>query len=107
MLIKRLLFILFSFAIILTGTSFALAEIQRAGQLEIVRPIAIRPEWNQFKILVWQYRTSVLKDLDLYRQAGLGGFHIDYGADKGKLVFAVPERCLHLSTLALCRTLLY
>jgi hypothetical protein len=93
MLMKYLLFIPFSLAIILTGTPFALAEIQRVGQLETVPAIPARPEWNQFKILVWQYQTSVLKDIDLYRQAGLGGFHIDRGAGKSKLVdFSIRER---------------
>lgn len=93
MLMKYLFFILFSLTTILTGSPFALAEIQRVGQLETVRAIPARPEWNQFKILVWQYRTSVLKDIDLYRRAGLGGFHIDRGAGKNKLVdFSIKER---------------
>ena len=93
MLMKHLFFILFSLAIILIGTPFAFAEVQRVGLLDRVAAIPIRPEWNQFKILVWQYQTSVLKDIDLYRQAGLGGFHIDRGAGKSKLVdFSVRER---------------
>jgi len=93
MLVKHLFFILFSLTIILTGTPFAFAEIQRVGPLDRVAAIPIRPEWNQFKILVWQYQTSVLKDIDLYRQAGLGGFHIDRGAGKSKLVdFSIKER---------------
>ncbi|MBN1843582.1 MAG: hypothetical protein JW883_15045, partial [Deltaproteobacteria bacterium] len=49
--------------------------------------------WNQFRILVWQYKTSVLKDIDLYRRAGVGGFHIDRGKGKHKLVeFSMKER---------------
>lgn len=46
----------------------------------------MRPEWDRFKILVWQYTTSVLEDIDLYRRLGLGGFHIDRGYGKDKLV---------------------
>ncbi|MBE9540746.1 MAG: hypothetical protein IMF01_00385, partial [Proteobacteria bacterium] len=62
MFTKHLFFILFSLAIILIGTPFAFAEVQRVGLLDRVAAIPIRPEWNQFKILVWQYQTSVLKD---------------------------------------------
>ncbi|MDA3788723.1 MAG: beta-galactosidase, partial [Desulfobacula sp.] len=37
-------------------------------------------DFSGFKILIWPYRTDVLKDYDLYREMGLGGFQIDRGA---------------------------
>jgi len=49
--------------------------------------------WRRFLILIWQYKTSVREDLDLYRQVGLGAFHIDRGAGQGPLVqFAVKNK---------------
>lgn len=90
---KLCLPILLSLGIVLTGSLFAFAEIQRIGPLRNERAISTRPEWNQFRILVWQYKTSVLEDIDLYRRAGLGGFHIDRGAGKDKLVeLSIRER---------------
>jgi hypothetical protein len=35
-----------------------------------------RPQWGRFKIVAWQYQTSLLQDIDLYRRIGLSGFHI-------------------------------
>jgi len=91
-LMKHCLPILLSFGIVLTGSLFAFAEIQRIGPLHNERAISTRPEWNQFRILVWQYKTSVLEDIDLYRRADLGGFHIDRGAGKDKMVeFSIKE----------------
>ena len=93
-LLKYCLSVLLSLGIALTGSLFAFAEIQKLGPLPKpkVHAITIRPEWNQFRILVWQYKTSVLKDIDLYRRAGLGGFHIDRGAGKDKIVeFSMKE----------------
>jgi len=61
--------------------------------LEGVRGFQARPEWDRFKVLVWQYQTSVREDLELYRQIGLGGFHIDRGAGKEDLAaFSLKER---------------
>ncbi|NOX32925.1 MAG: hypothetical protein GXP56_04205 [Deltaproteobacteria bacterium] len=37
-------------------------------------------DFSGFKILIWPYQTDVLKDYDLYRELGLGGFQIDRGA---------------------------
>ena len=65
------------------------------GQISLAKVDAIqaRPEWNRFKILIWQYQTSVLQDIELYRQVGLGGFHIDRGADQSDLVaFSIKEK---------------
>lgn len=33
-----------------------------------------------FKILIWPFQTDVLKDYELYREIGIGGFQIDRGA---------------------------
>ncbi|MBW2738642.1 MAG: beta-galactosidase, partial [Deltaproteobacteria bacterium] len=89
----KYVFSIFTLCIFLIVHSPVLSEIQKLGPLSTVPAIPIRSEWNQFKILVWQYQTSVLKDIDLYRQAGLGGFHIDRGAGKSKLVdFSIRER---------------
>lgn len=85
-------FVLLIVAIFLPSLA-GVAEIQRVGPLNRVPAVPARSEWNRFKILVWQYQTSVLRDIDLYRQAGLGGFHIDRGAGQDKLVeFSMKER---------------
>ena len=68
------------------GVCSGLAEIHKGQALAEVPPITARPEWSRFKILVWQYQTSVLEDIDLYRRMGLGGFHIDRGAGQNNLV---------------------
>jgi len=53
----------------------------------------IRPkgEWDRFQILVWQYLTDAREDLDLYKQAGFHGFHIDRGAGKESTVAFAKE----------------
>ena len=50
---------------------------ERRDILEKVTAIPVRAEWDRFKILVWQFKTSALEDISLYRQVGLNGFHID------------------------------
>jgi hypothetical protein len=68
-------------------------ETDKMGSLDRVPSIPARPEWNRFKILVWQYKTSVLKDYHLYQKTGLGGFHIDRGAGREDLVaFSLKEQ---------------
>jgi hypothetical protein len=90
---KCCLVIYFSLAFVLVGYSNSFGEIQKTGALNKIPSIQTRQEWNRFKILVWQYKTSVLKDIDLYRQARLEGFHIDRGAGQEKLVeFSVREQ---------------
>jgi hypothetical protein len=60
---------------------------------EPVSAIRQRQEWNRFHILVWQHKTSVLKDFDLYRKVGLHGFHIDRGAAAIKKVqYSLKEK---------------
>ena len=69
------------------------AEVDKIASLTRVPSIPSRPEWNRFKILIWQYKTSVLNDFHLYQKVGLGGFHIDRGAGKENLVeFSLKER---------------
>jgi len=69
------------------------AEVDKIASLTKVPSIPSRPEWNRFKILIWQYKTSVLNDFHLYQKVGLGGFHIDRGAGKENLVeFSLKER---------------
>jgi len=55
----------------------AAAEPAPADNVAFVKPKA---EWDRFLILVWQYQTDARKDVDLYKQAGFHGFHIDRGA---------------------------
>ena len=83
---KKSLLILLSLTTISLASRTAWTEIQRVPPLRNIAPISTRPEWTRFKILVWQYQTSVLKDIDLYRHLGLGGFHIDRGAGQDNLV---------------------
>lgn len=54
--------------------------------IDSVPYIRQRPEWKHFTILVWQYKTDVLHDLDLYKKAGLHGFHIDRGEGRENLI---------------------
>ena len=56
------------------------------GPIEPVPAIPMRPEWSRFFILIWQYRTNITRDLELYKKAGLHGFHIDRGERAEKLV---------------------
>ncbi|MEW6378711.1 MAG: alpha-amylase family protein [bacterium] len=85
------------FLIILPGifsqAPLLLAMNQTTGSFQRVPAIPIRPEYKQFRILIWQYGTSVMKDLDLYRKAGFCGFHIDRGSGKEKLAqFSLENR---------------
>jgi len=74
------------------GVCPGIAESPKGQVLPKVPPKTAKPEWSRFKILVWQYETSVLKDIDLYRHLGLGGFHIDRGASREDLVaFSLKE----------------
>lgn len=57
-----------------------LADVQRFGPLKTVSHITLRPEWNSFKIIVWPYNTTILKDFEIYRKLGFGCFQIDRGA---------------------------
>jgi hypothetical protein len=52
-------------------------------EVPYIRP---RAEWDRFLILVWQYETDVKADLELYKQAGFHGFHIDRGAGSQAMV---------------------
>ncbi len=45
----------------------------------IAQPARPLDEKTGFRILVWQYKNDALRDTELYRQANLAGFHIDYG----------------------------
>jgi len=69
------------------------AEVQKTGILNTVPVISIRPEWKRFKILVWPYKTDVLKDFKIYQRAGLGGFQIDgrQGGKKKKVAFSIKN----------------
>jgi hypothetical protein len=63
------------------------------GILEPVPAIQQRSEWNRFTILVWQWQNDVRRDLELYQQAGLHGFHIDYGSGEEALVdFSLKDK---------------
>ena len=62
----------------LAAAAACAAEGQPAdGRVPFIRP---KPDWDRFVILVWQYQTRAQDDLELYRQAGFHGFHIDRGA---------------------------
>jgi hypothetical protein len=70
----------------------SLAELERLKPLDSVSGIIQRHEWNRFRILVWQYKTSILRDINLYRKVGLNGFHIDRGAGvRKKVEFSLKE----------------
>jgi hypothetical protein len=90
---KWCLIFFLNLAISLLWFHYVYAEMDKMGSLVKVPSIPPRPEWNRFKILVWQYKTSVLEDFDLYQKVGLGGFHIDRGAGREDLVaFSLKEQ---------------
>jgi hypothetical protein len=85
--------VLFLIYFIWAITSTCRGEVQVSGPLEKIPAVPVRDEWNRFKILVWSYQTDVLRDFELYRKVGLGGFHIDRGAGEGKKVsFSLANR---------------
>ena len=90
---KTCVFFILTLCLWVFGACPGLAEIHKGRLLAEVPAIPSRPEWNRFKILVWQFQTSALKDIDLYRHLGLGGFHIDRGAGREDLVaFSAKEQ---------------
>ncbi len=50
--------------------------------------------WHRFHILVWQFKTDAVEDLILYRELGLGGFHIDRGAGQDDRVAFAKKNSL-------------
>ena len=65
-------------------------EAVLGGPVPYIKP---KPIWDRFLILVWQYKTDVRKDLPLYRQVNLRGFHIDGGAgDHSRVKFAIDNK---------------
>ncbi|MBN1546057.1 MAG: beta-galactosidase, partial [Syntrophaceae bacterium] len=84
--IAGLLALAVSLAVAFAVISPSFAETFYVGPITPVPPVTMRTEWNRFFILVWQYQTNIVNDLDLYRKAGFRGFHIDRGADAGKLI---------------------
>jgi len=90
---KNCLFLILTLFLWSVGVCPGYAGIHNGEVLAEVPPITARPEWSRFKILVWQYQTSVLKDIGLYRNLRLAGFHIDRGAGQEDLVdFSVKEK---------------
>ncbi|MDY6971979.1 MAG: beta-galactosidase trimerization domain-containing protein [Thermodesulfobacteriota bacterium] len=83
---------LFCFLLSVIKTVQCFADVQLKGPLQPVPSVAMRPEWNRFKILVWPYETDVLEDFLLYQELSLGGFQIDRGAGQDKkAVFSVQH----------------
>jgi hypothetical protein len=72
----------------------ALPTFSIEADLNPVPYIKPKPIWDNFLILVWQYKTSAPKDLPLYNQVGIHGFHIDRGAGKQKYVDFARENNL-------------
>ncbi len=54
-----------------------------------VEPIPPGDFWKNYLIMIWQFKTSAVRDVKLYEEAGFHGFHIDRGAGQGdKVQFA-------------------
>jgi len=82
--------------------------MERTGPLQEVPAITARPEWHRFNVLVWQFKTSVIEDIELYRQLGLKGFHIDRGYGRDDLVqFSLKEKAPYYVDHAADKGLLY
>jgi len=77
-------------SILLVCFSCAILGASETPQVpEKVPFIKPKPDWDRFLILVWQYQTNAKNDLELYKQAGFHGFHIDRGAgDAATVEFA-------------------
>src|SRR6266540_1207536 len=75
-----------------TADGASVVQDYPVGELQSVPVIRQRPEWKQFIILVWQFQNDVLRDVALYDQAGLHGFHIDRGAGEDEKVRLSLER---------------
>ena len=89
---RRMFAAVFLGELLLSGLTGTVAGMERSGSLQTVAAVPVRPEWDRFKVLVWQFKTSVLQDIGLYRQVGLKGFHIDRGHGKENLVrFSLAE----------------
>jgi hypothetical protein len=100
--------VLFLCLMLLCGPAGSVTAKERSVSFEKVPAIKARPEWNRFQILVWQFKTSVLEDIDLYRQVGLEGFHIDRGYGKEDLVkFSVTENLPYYVDHAADKGILY
>ena len=50
---------------------------------DAVPPVPPSKHWDRFTMLVWQYKTDVMKDKALYESLNLRGFHVD--RQNGKL----------------------
>ena len=87
------LIIFFNLTISLLWLHPVFGDVDKIGTFTRVPSISQRSEWSRFKILVWQYKTSILKDFHLYQRIGLAGFHIDRGAGREDLIdFSLKER---------------
>src|SRR6266536_1936685 len=75
-----------------TADGASVVQDYPVGELQSVPVIRQRPEWKQFIILVWQFQNDVLRDVALYDQAWLHGFHIDRGAGEDEKVRLSLER---------------
>ncbi|MFH1709068.1 MAG: hypothetical protein ABIF71_14280 [Planctomycetota bacterium] len=54
---------------------------------------AVRPEWDTFDILVWQYLTNVEEHHALWEAMGFMGFHVDRGGSETDRKWAVDKVC--------------
>lgn len=105
---RRIFAAVFLLGLLVSGLAGPVAGMERSGPLQTVAAVPVRPEWDRFKILVWQFRTSILQDIDLYRQVGLEGFHIDRGYGKEDLVrFSLAENLPYYVDHAADKGILY
>jgi hypothetical protein len=70
------------FVVVLLLAAACAAPTAAQGADPPVPAVKPKPIWDQFLILVWQCKTDVRKDLPLYKQVNLRGFHIDRGAGR-------------------------
>ncbi|MCK4626507.1 MAG: beta-galactosidase, partial [Phycisphaerae bacterium] len=75
------------------GSSITASPRKTNSGVKDVPFIKPKPISDKFLILIWQYKTDVRKDLDLYKKLGFHGFHIDRGSGKEAIVaFARKHR---------------
>ena len=60
----------------------AAAAVLPAPQTDPVPTVPPPKHWDRFVMLVWQYKTDVVRDKELYESLNLHGFHVDRRNEK-------------------------
>jgi hypothetical protein len=61
-------------------------------EIDVLPPGRISEDWSQFKIFIWPYKTTLLRDHKLYTSLGIKSFQIDHGEGRADQVRFAAER---------------